>query len=47
MDDKLFELLKTIENLDTEALKKVETWVEFVLLKRESGEFFKNLQISP
>lgn len=47
MDEKLFELLKTIESLDTEALKKVETWVEFVLTKRENKDFFKKPLSSP
>lgn len=47
MDKNLFELLKNIETLDTEALKKVETWVEFVLSKREDGDFFKNPKTSP
>ena len=49
MNDKLFEVFKTIETLNSEELQKVTLWVEFNIEKRQSLNvdpentvFFKN-----
>ena len=38
MNDKLLELLKTIETLDTNELQKVQLWVELNLQNRSEKE---------
>ena len=35
MDNKMIELLKTIETLKTDELEKISAWIEFNLQKRE------------
>ena len=34
MSEKLMDLMKNIENLDKEELKKIQTWVDFCLNKK-------------
>lgn len=36
MDDKMIELLKTIEALETDKLEKLSVWIEFNLQKRKN-----------
>lgn len=43
MSEKLMELMKNIENLDKEELKKLQTWVDFCLNKK----LFSNSMILP
>lgn len=39
MSEKIIELLKTIESLNTEDLEKVGAWVDFNLQKRGNNNF--------
>ena len=50
MSDKLCEILKVIESLNVEDLKKVNVWVGFVLDKKENpgnNVFVNNVKTSP
>lgn len=50
MNDKLLNILKVIETLNADELKKVGTWVDFVLDKKENPQnivFVKSRNVSP
>ena len=54
MSEKLIDILKKIETMNTEEMEKIKIWIDFNIAKREllcsvfpKEEFFKNSEISP